>query len=135
EAGFLRLDTSRALRNRVHRTFWVTQQISNSGHQADARNCWHRKGGYRSSIATSMLRRVSFRDIANLIGGFDALESGLPYASRRADPRLPKCAAANEQAAEEVSRRPATARARCRFAHRLARGLFAAGLSARVARF
>jgi rhodanese-related sulfurtransferase len=32
----------------------------------------HCKGGYRSSIATSLLRRAGFRDIANLIGGFDA---------------------------------------------------------------
>jgi len=32
----------------------------------------HCKGGYRSSIGTSILRRAGFRDIANLIGGFDA---------------------------------------------------------------
>ncbi|MGA7415569.1 MAG: rhodanese-like domain-containing protein [Bryobacteraceae bacterium] len=32
----------------------------------------HCKGGYRSSIATSLLRRAGFRDIANLMGGFDA---------------------------------------------------------------
>jgi hydroxyacylglutathione hydrolase len=32
----------------------------------------HCKGGYRSSIATSILQRAGFRDIANLIGGFDA---------------------------------------------------------------
>ncbi len=32
-------------------------------------NC---KGGYRSSIATSILRRAGFVDIANLIGGYDA---------------------------------------------------------------
>lgn len=31
-----------------------------------------RKGGYRSSIATSLLRRAGFGDIANLTGGFDA---------------------------------------------------------------
>ncbi len=31
----------------------------------------HCKGGYRSSIATSILRRAGFRDIANLTGGFD----------------------------------------------------------------
>jgi len=38
----------------------------------------HCKGGYRSSIATSLLRRAGFRDIANLIGGFDAWKtSGL----------------------------------------------------------
>jgi hydroxyacylglutathione hydrolase len=39
----------------------------------------HCKGGYRSSIATSLLRRAGFRDIANLSGGFDAWKSaGLP---------------------------------------------------------
>jgi len=32
----------------------------------------HCKGGYRSSIATSILRRAGFRDIANLTGGFDS---------------------------------------------------------------
>ena len=32
----------------------------------------HCKGGYRSSIATSILRRAGVRDIANLTGGFDA---------------------------------------------------------------
>ena len=39
----------------------------------------HCKGGYRSSIATCILRRAGFRDIANLIGGFDAWKTaGLP---------------------------------------------------------
>jgi len=32
----------------------------------------HCKSGYRSSIATSILRRAGFREIANLTGGFDA---------------------------------------------------------------
>jgi glyoxylase-like metal-dependent hydrolase (beta-lactamase superfamily II) len=32
----------------------------------------HCKGGYRSSIATSILRCAGFRDIANLTGGYDA---------------------------------------------------------------
>ena len=37
------------------------------------------RGGYRSSIATSLLRRAGFRNIANLTGGFDAWKtSGLP---------------------------------------------------------
>ncbi len=41
----------------------------------------HCKSGYRSSIATSILRRAGFRDIANLIGGFDAWKAlGLPCA-------------------------------------------------------
>ncbi len=40
----------------------------------------HCKGGYRSSIATSLLRRAGFRDIANLTGGFDAWKAaGLPF--------------------------------------------------------
>jgi glyoxylase-like metal-dependent hydrolase (beta-lactamase superfamily II)/rhodanese-related sulfurtransferase len=39
----------------------------------------HCKGGYRSSIATSLLRRAGFNEIANLIGGFDAWKTaGLP---------------------------------------------------------
>src|SRR5581483_5264443 len=39
----------------------------------------HCKSGYRSSIATSILRRAGFRDIANLTGGFDAWKlAGLP---------------------------------------------------------
>jgi hydroxyacylglutathione hydrolase len=32
----------------------------------------HCKGGYRSSIATSILRRAGFQNVANLTGGFDA---------------------------------------------------------------
>jgi glyoxylase-like metal-dependent hydrolase (beta-lactamase superfamily II)/rhodanese-related sulfurtransferase len=32
----------------------------------------HCKSGYRSSIATSLLQREGFRDVANVIGGFDA---------------------------------------------------------------
>jgi len=37
----------------------------------------HCKGGYRSSIATSMLRRAGLRDIANLTGGYDAWQTTL----------------------------------------------------------
>jgi rhodanese-related sulfurtransferase len=41
----------------------------------------HCKGGYRSSIASSILRRAGFQDVANLIGGFDAWKTaGLPCA-------------------------------------------------------
>src|SRR5438874_4478423 len=35
----------------------------------------HCKSGYRSSIATSILRRAGFRDIANLTGGFEAWQA------------------------------------------------------------
>jgi glyoxylase-like metal-dependent hydrolase (beta-lactamase superfamily II)/rhodanese-related sulfurtransferase len=39
----------------------------------------HCKGGYRSSVATSILRRAGFREIANLTGGFDAWKTaGFP---------------------------------------------------------
>jgi hydroxyacylglutathione hydrolase len=31
----------------------------------------HCKGGYRSSVATSILRRAGFRDVVNLTGGYD----------------------------------------------------------------
>jgi hydroxyacylglutathione hydrolase len=42
----------------------------------------HCKGGYRSSVATSLLRRAGFGDIANLTGGFDAWRAaGLPSAT------------------------------------------------------
>lgn len=36
------------------------------------------RGGYRSSIATSLLRRAGFRNIANLTGGFDAWKTVTP---------------------------------------------------------
>jgi len=40
----------------------------------------HCRSGYRSSIATSLLRRAGFHDVANLTGGFDAWKTaGLPY--------------------------------------------------------
>jgi len=40
------------------------------------------KGGYRSSIATSLLRRAGFQNIANLTGGFDGWKAaGLPCAT------------------------------------------------------
>jgi hydroxyacylglutathione hydrolase len=39
---------------------------------ADKLTVVHCKGGYRSSIATSILRRAGLRDVANLTGGFDA---------------------------------------------------------------
>jgi glyoxylase-like metal-dependent hydrolase (beta-lactamase superfamily II)/rhodanese-related sulfurtransferase len=46
----------------------------------------HCKGGYRSSIATSLLRRAGFSSVANLVGGFDAWKtSGLPYAAGEGD--------------------------------------------------
>ncbi len=32
----------------------------------------HCKGGYRSAIASSILRRAGLRDVANLTGGYDA---------------------------------------------------------------
>jgi hydroxyacylglutathione hydrolase len=39
----------------------------------------HCKGGYRSSIATGILRRAGFPAVANLVGGFDAWKAaGLP---------------------------------------------------------
>jgi len=37
----------------------------------------HCRGGYRSSIATSILRRAGFREIANLTGGFDAWKAAI----------------------------------------------------------
>jgi glyoxylase-like metal-dependent hydrolase (beta-lactamase superfamily II)/rhodanese-related sulfurtransferase len=43
----------------------------------------HCKGGYRSSIASSLLGRAGFKAVANLTGGFDAWKaSGLRYSQR-----------------------------------------------------
>ncbi|HKR84375.1 MAG TPA: MBL fold metallo-hydrolase [Terriglobales bacterium] len=49
-------------------------QLSNRTAELDGRKLIvvHCKGGYRSSIASSILRRAGYRDIANLTGGFDA---------------------------------------------------------------
>jgi hydroxyacylglutathione hydrolase len=44
------------------------------------------KGGYRSSIATSLLHRAQFRQVVNMTGGFDAWKTcQLPVAVPRAD--------------------------------------------------
>ena len=42
--------------------------------ELDREKLWvtHCKSGYRSSIATSILRRAGFREVVNLTGGFDA---------------------------------------------------------------
>jgi rhodanese-related sulfurtransferase/glyoxylase-like metal-dependent hydrolase (beta-lactamase superfamily II) len=51
----------------------------------------HCKGGYRSSIATSLLRRAGFRDIANLTGGFDAWKTArLPYSLPQSSAAFPR---------------------------------------------
>jgi hydroxyacylglutathione hydrolase len=42
----------------------------------------HCKGGYRSSIATSLLRRAGVRNLANLTGGFDAWNAAATSAAR-----------------------------------------------------
>ena len=41
----------------------------------------HCKSGYRSSIATSLLRRAGCQDVANLTGGYDAWRSTQPGAA------------------------------------------------------
>lgn len=58
-------------------------QLSAALAELDASKLWvaHCKGGYRSSIATSVLRRAGFQNVANLTGGFDAWKAaGLPCA-------------------------------------------------------
>jgi hydroxyacylglutathione hydrolase len=41
----------------------------------------HCKGGYRSAIAASLLRRAGFQRVVNVTGGFDAWSAaGLPVA-------------------------------------------------------
>ncbi len=59
------------------------QLAARTGELAAARDTLlvvHCKGGYRSSIATSILRRAGFRDVANLTGGFDAWQAMEPEA-------------------------------------------------------
>ena len=41
----------------------------------------HCKSGYRSSVATSLLRRAGFRDVANLTGGFDAWKTARDHST------------------------------------------------------
>ncbi|HEX8927120.1 MAG TPA: MBL fold metallo-hydrolase [Terriglobales bacterium] len=41
----------------------------------------HCKGGYRSSIATSILRRAGFKEVANLTGGYDAWKQSMAQAA------------------------------------------------------
>ena len=48
----------------------------------------HCKGGYRSSIATSLLRRAGFRDLANLTGGYDAWISQAQAAGATSPPGM-----------------------------------------------
>ena len=44
----------------------------------------HCKGGYRSTIACSLLQRAGFNNVINLIGGFDAWQQGgLPVTSEK----------------------------------------------------
>jgi rhodanese-related sulfurtransferase len=40
----------------------------------------HCAGGYRSTVAVSLLQRAGFHNVANVIGGFDAWKAAqLPY--------------------------------------------------------
>jgi len=46
--------------------------------------CVHCKGGYRSMIASSLLQRAGFKNVINVIGGFDAWQQArLPSVSAR----------------------------------------------------
>jgi hydroxyacylglutathione hydrolase len=57
-------------------------QLKSRAGELDREKLWvvYCRSGYRSSIATSLLRRADYRNIANLIGGFDAWKTaGLPY--------------------------------------------------------
>ncbi|HLX36340.1 MAG TPA: rhodanese-like domain-containing protein [Candidatus Binataceae bacterium] len=49
-------------------------QLQGRTDELDRGKLWvvHCQGGYRSSVATSILRRSGFQDIANLTGGYDA---------------------------------------------------------------
>jgi rhodanese-related sulfurtransferase len=50
----------------------------------------HCKSAYRSSIATSILRRAGFRDIVNLTGGFDAWKAAAVTAQPQSTPAAPR---------------------------------------------
>ncbi|MGA9209246.1 MAG: rhodanese-like domain-containing protein, partial [Terriglobales bacterium] len=44
----------------------------------------HCKGGYRSMIACSLLERAGFRNVTNMVGGFDAWQqAGLPVVTEK----------------------------------------------------
>ena len=46
----------------------------------DRRIAVHCKSGYRSAIACSILQRAGFRNVVNVLGGFDAWQSAnLPF--------------------------------------------------------
>jgi hydroxyacylglutathione hydrolase len=50
----------------------------------DAPIAVHCKSGYRSAIACSILKRAGFRNVANVIGGFDAWQAaGLPFVTEQ----------------------------------------------------
>jgi hydroxyacylglutathione hydrolase len=50
----------------------------------DAPIAVHCKGGYRSMIASSLLQRAGFRNVINVIGGFDAWQqANLPSVSAK----------------------------------------------------
>lgn len=53
----------------------LTARVGELTQEKDRLLVVHCKGGYRSSIATSILRRAGFQDIANLTGGFDAWQA------------------------------------------------------------
>jgi rhodanese-related sulfurtransferase len=55
----------------------LESRVAELAHDRDKLMVVHCKGGYRSSIATSILRRAGFRDIANLTGGFDAWKTAV----------------------------------------------------------
>ena len=50
----------------------------------NARIAVHCKSGYRSAIACSVLQRAGFRDVANVVGGFDAWQAAnLPFVTEQ----------------------------------------------------
>ncbi len=52
----------------------------------------HCKGGYRSSIAASLLQRAGFKNIANVIGGFDAWKAAdLPCTNQEPAHTIASC--------------------------------------------
>jgi len=55
------------------------------GQPPDALLAVHCKSGYRSAIACSVLERAGFKNVANVVGGFDAwMAAGLPVSTEQA---------------------------------------------------
>jgi hydroxyacylglutathione hydrolase len=68
-----------------HAAWWPLDNFKISAPEIDRDRpvAVHCKGGYRSMIACSLLQRAGFKNVTNVIGGFDAWqEAKLPVDSK-----------------------------------------------------